>query len=171
MAHSLLNYILNDNNFEPLNIKPQQIVLGSLRNPILRALFSTNVQPEAFIASHGDGCRIYLFRLSAEAKPEQLNYAAITIQTWFSDVSFEVARDASYMDCDVPEATMIRRLTDRLSELDAISRKLKSKTGIVLQKGKLDTFNSIDLVKEFLGDCFKTYNIPVIETDEAIVAG
>ena len=67
--------------------------------------------------------------------------------------------------------TMIRRLTDRLSELDAISRKLKSKTGIVLQKGELDTFNSVDLVNEFLGDCFKTYNIPVIETDEAIVVG
>ena len=171
MAHSLLNYILNDNNFEPLNIKPQQIVLGSLRNPILRALFSTNVQPEAFIAAHGDGCRIYLFRLSAEAKPEQLNYAAITIQAWFSDISFEVARDASYMDCDVPEATMIRRLTDRLSELDAISRKLKSKTGIALQRARLDGFDSIELVQEFLGDCFKQYNIPVVATDEAIVVG
>lgn len=171
MAHSLLHFILNDNNFEPLNIKPQQIVLGSLRNPVLRALFSTKMMPEAFIAEQGDGSRIDLYRLSAEAKPEQLNYAAATIQSWFSDVSFEIARDGTYMECDLPEDTMIKRFTERLTELDKVSKKLKSKSGIVLQRAELSGYNSIELVQEFLGDCFKQYNIPVIATDEAIIVG
>ena len=171
MAHSLLNFILHDGEFEPLNIKPQQIVLGSLRNPVLRALFAANMMPEAFIAEQGDGSRIYLFRLSAEAKPEQLNYAATTIQAWFPDISFEVARDGSYMECDVPEASMIRRFKDRLTELDVISRKLKSKTGIIIEKSDFKGFNSCDLVMEFLGNTFTDYNIPVVTTDEAIVVG
>ena len=171
MAHSLLNFILHDGEFEPLNIKPQQIVLGSLRNPVLRALFAANMMPEAFIAEQGDGSRIYLFRLSAEAKPEQLNYAATTIQAWFPDISFEVARDGSYMECDVPEASMIRRFKDRLTELDVISRKLKSKTGIILEKSDFKGFNSGDLVMEFLGSTFTDYNIPVVTTDETIVVG
>lgn len=171
MAHSLLNFIMHDDNFEPLNIKPQQIVLGSLRNPVLRALFSIKMMPEAFIAGQGDGSRIDLYRLSAEAKPEQLNYAATTIQAWFDDVSFEVARDGSYMECDVPEATMIKRFTERLTELDAISRKLKSKTGIILERAQFKSFNSIELIEEFLGNSMKEYGIPVVGADDCIVVG
>lgn len=171
MAHSLLNFILNDDGFEPLNIKPQQIVLGSLRNPVLRALFSTKMMPEAFIAEQGDGSRIDLYRLSAEAKPEQLNYAATTIQAWFSDVSFEIARDGTYMECDIPEATMIKRFTERLTELDAISKKLKSKTGIHLEIGELKGFKSDELVNEFLGGAFQEYRIPVTKTDSNLIVG
>lgn len=171
MAHSLLDFILKDDVFEPLNIKPQQIVLGALRNPVLRALFSTKMQPDAFIAGVGDGSRIDLYRLYADAKPEQLNYAASTVQAWFSDISFDVARDASYMECDVPEPVMIKRFSERLNELDAISRKLKSKTGIVLECGELHGFKSADLVKEFLGDAFATYSIPVQQSDDVLVVG
>lgn len=171
MAHSLLDFILKDDAFEPLNIKPQQIVLGALRNPVLRALFSTKMQPDAFIAGVGDGSRIDLYRLYADAKPEQLNYAASTVQAWFSDISFDVARDASYMECDVPEPVMIKRFSERLNELDAISRKLKSKTGIVLECGELHGFKSADLVKEFLGDAFATYSIPVQQSDDVLVVG
>lgn len=171
MAHSLLNFILNDDGFEPLNIKPQQIVLGSLRNPVLRALFSTKMMPEAFIAEQGDGSRIDLYRLSAEAKPEQLNYAATTIQAWFSDVSFEIARDGTYMECDIPEATMIKRFTERLTELDAISKKLKSKTGIHLEIGELKGFKSDNLVNEFLDGAFQEYRIPVTSTDSNLIVG
>lgn len=171
MAHSLLDFILKDDAFEPLNIKPQQIVLGALRNPVLRALFSTKMQPDAFIAGVGDGSRIDLYRLYADAKPEQLNYAASTVQAWFSDISFDVARDASYMECDVPEPVMIKRFSERLNELDAISRKLKSKTGIVLECGELHGFKSAELVKEFLGDAFATYSIPVQQSDDVLVVG
>lgn len=171
MAHSLLNFILNDNEFEPLNIKPQQIVLGSLRNPVLRALFSTRMMPEAFIAEQGDGSRIDLYRLAAEAKPEQLNYAATTIQAWFSDVSFEIARDGTYMECDIPEATMIKRFTERLTELDAVSKKLKSKTGIHLEIGELKGFKSDELINEFLDGAFQEYCIPVTSTDSNLIVG
>ena len=160
MAHSLLQYILSDNNNEPLNIKPQQIVLGSLKNPVLRALFSSHMNPDAFITDEADGSRIDIYRLSSEAKPEQLNYAASTIQSWFPDISFEVARDSSYMACDVPELVMIRRLKERLTELDDTSRKLKSKSGILLDNCTFRGFNSSELIQTFLGKSIKDYSIP-----------
>lgn len=166
MAHSLLDCILKDNVVEPLNIKPQQIVLGSLKNPILRALFSTHMNPDAFICEEGDGCRIDIYRLSSEAKPEQLNYAASTIQSWFPDVSFEVSRDSSCLTCDIPEQVFIKRLQARLQELDEISRKLKSKTGIILDNCEFRGFNSSMLVKKFLGDAIKEYEIPFNETEQ-----
>lgn len=167
MAHSLLDFILKDNIVEPLNIKPQQIVLGSLKNPILRALFSSHLNPEGFIAEDGLGSRIYLFRL-AEAKPEQLSYAASTIQAWFPDISFDVARDASYMSCDVPEPVMINRLQARLKELDEISKKLKSKSGILLDICDFRGFNSKTLIDEYLGETIKTYNIPFTITNTSM---
>lgn len=167
MAHSLLDFILKDNIVEPLNIKPQQIVLGSLKNPILRALFSSHLNPEGFIAEDGLGSRIYLFRL-AEAKPEQLSYAASTIQAWFPDISFDVARDASYMSCDVPELVMISRLQARLKELDEISKKLKSKSGILLDICDFRGFNSKALIDEYLGETIETYNIPFTVTNTSM---
>lgn len=170
MAHSLLDYILHDDAVEPLNIKPQQIVLGSLKNPILRALFSSHVQPDAFITEENDGSRLDLYRLSSEAKPEQLNYAAATIQSWFQDVTFEIARDSSYMTCDLPERVLINRLTSRLSELDAASRRLKNKAGILLDVCSFRNFNSKDLLQEFLGPVFTEYHIPLTITETTIEA-
>jgi hypothetical protein len=170
MAHSLLNYILHDDSVEPLNIKPQQIVLGSLKNPILRALFSSHIQPDAFITEENDGSRIDLFRLSSEAKPEQLNYAATTIQSWFQDVNFEIARDSSYMVCELPERVLINRLTSRLNELDMASRRLKNKNGILLDVCEFNGFNSRDLLTEFLGNAFAQYNIPLTINDKTMEA-
>lgn len=164
MAHSLLDYILKDNDIGALNIKPQQIVLGSLKNPVLRALFSTHSNPDAFISEEADGSRIDIYRLSSEAKAEQLNYAATTIQSWFPDITFEIARDSSYMTCDVPESVMVRRLKERLTELDETSRRLKSKSGIVLDKCKFRNFESDALIKEFLGGAINEYHIPFNET-------
>ena len=169
MAHSLLNYILNDNDVQPLNIKPQQIVLGSLKNPVLRALFSTHMNPDAFITEDTDGARIDVYRLSSEAKPEQLNYACSTIQSWFPDVSFNVARDSSSMTCDLPEQVLIRRLQERLQELDETSRRLKSKTGIYLDNTSFKQFNSANLLDEFLGQSFIDYNIAVTKTTDSII--
>lgn len=171
MAHSLLNYIINDNDIKPLNIKPQQIVLGSLKNPVLRALFSTHMSPDNFITEEADGSRIDIYRLSSEAKPEQLNYACSTIQSWFPDVSFITARDCSFMVCDIPEQTMIRRLQDRLKELDEVSKKLKSKTGISLDCGTFKGFNSEDLIEKYLGEAFRQYSIPVARGETNIIVG
>lgn len=168
MAHSLLNFILNDNTVEPLNIKPQQIVLGSLKNPVLRALFSAHMNPDAFITGELDGSRIDVYRLSSEAKPEQLNYACSTIQSWFPDVNFTIARDSSYMTCDLPEVVMVKRLVERLNELDEISKKLKSKSGILLDKCTYKGFNSYKLIKKFLGKTIDEYNIPFTETDNTM---
>lgn len=165
MAHSLLNFILNDNEIEPLNIKPQQIVLGSLKNPILRALFVPKLNPDTFIASDGDGSRIDIYRLSSEAKPEQLNYAATTIQSWFPDIVFETSRDSTSMYCSLPEDVTIKRLTERLAELDADSKRLKSKQGINLEKCAFKGFDSTELFKKYLGDAITEYNIPFKETE------
>lgn len=160
MAHSLLDYILKDDKIEPLNIKPQQIVLGNLKNPILRILFRPDINFDTFVEEDTEGSRLSLWRLASDAKPEQLNYAATTIQAWFPDISFTVARDSSYMVCDVPEQVMMRRLGDRLKELDEVSKKLKSKSGIILDNCSFRGFNSKALVDEFLGDAINEYHIP-----------
>ena len=168
MAHSLLDYILHDDNAKPLNIKPQQIVLGSLKNPILRALFSAHMNPDAFVSEDTEGSRLHIYRLSSEAKPEQLAYACSTIQSWFPDINFTVARDSSYMVCDVPDPVLIKRLKQRLDELDSISRKLKSKTGILLDKCTFNGFDSSKLVAKFLKPAIDEYGIPYRESDTAM---
>lgn len=170
MAHSLLAYIQADNEATSLDIKPQQIVLGSLRNPILRSLFSSRTVLDAVITAEGDGSRLDLYRLSSEAKPEQLNYAASVIQTWLSDVDFEVSRDSLQMSCSLPESVLISCLQKRMAELDAISRKLKTKTGILLERGTFKGFNSLDLLTKYLGSSFEKYNIPMRITDTHIEA-
>jgi hypothetical protein len=126
------------------------------------------MNPDAFICEEGDSSRIDIYRLSSEAKPEQLNYAASTIQSWFPDVSFEVARDSSYMTCELPEQVLIKRLKERLDELDAISRKLKSKTGIMLDNCNFRNFNSAILLEKFLGDSIRQYEIPFNKTEQYI---
>jgi hypothetical protein len=168
MAHSLLDFILHDNNIKPLNIKPQQIVLGSLKNPVLRALFAAHVNPDMFICEDPEGSRFDLYRLASEAKPEQLNYAASTVQSWFPDVNFNVARDSTYMTCDLPENVLIKRLMTRLQELDSQSKKLKSKSGILLDNCTFNGFNSIALINKFLGPVIKEYNIPYVDHDNAV---
>ena len=168
MAHSLLDFILHDDNIKPLNIKPQQIVLGSLKNPVLRALFAAHVNPDMFICEDPEGSRFDLYRLASEAKPEQLNYAASTVQSWFPDVNFNVARDSTYMTCDLPENVLIKRLMTRLQELDSQSKKLKSKSGILLDNCTFNGFNSIALINKFLGPTIKEYNIPYVDHDNAV---
>lgn len=171
MAHSLLNYILNDNSVEPLNIKPQHIVLGSLKNPVLRQLFSAKMNPDGFIAEDGDGSRFDIYRLAQDARPEQWAYAVSTIQAWFDDISFDVARDCSYMICDVPEEVFKRRLLNRLKELDEISKKLKNKTSIECDDCTFREFNSKALLDEFLGSAFEQYNVPVNTNGQTLIIG
>lgn len=171
MAHSLLDYIMKDDYVYSIPIRPQTIVLGSLRNPVLRSLFSANVMFDGFIRSVGDGSSIDLFRLSSEAKPEQLNYAASTIQSWLSDIEFEVARDATYMTCNLPEEVLISRLDTRLTQLDESSRQLKARRKVELENCKFNQFESIQLFNKFLGETVESYNIPTTLSDHILTVG
>ena len=72
------------------------------------------------------------------------------------------------MTCDLPEQVMIRRLRDRLEELDSVSKKLKSKTGIILDNGKFRNFSSKELIDKYLGQAINDYNIPMHVTDNYI---
>lgn len=160
MAHSLLNYIQNDTEIKPIDIKAQQIILGSLKNPVLRALFSTKMSPDNFIAPSGDGSRIDLYRLSSDAKPEQLNYAASTLQAWFPDIAFTVSRDCATLTSDVPEPAMIEKMSERLKELDNTSKTLKAKSNIKLEFAEFRQWKSRELVAEFLGEAITQYRVP-----------
>lgn len=160
MAHSLLDYILKDNEVKPIDIRPQQVILGSLKNPVLRALFSTRMTPDNFIAPDGDGSRVDLYRLYSEAKPEQLNYAASTLQSWFPDIAFTASRDCATLTSDVPEPTMIEKMAERLKELDNTSKALKAKSKIKLEFSEFRQWKSRELVTEFLGEAIADYKIP-----------
>lgn len=160
MAHSLLDYILKDNEVKPIDIRPQQVILGSLKNPVLRALFSTRMTPDNFIAPDGDGSRVDLYRLCSEAKPEQLNYAASTLQSWFPDIAFTASRDCATLTSAVPEPTMIEKMAERLKELDNTSKALKAKSKIKLEFSEFRRWKSRELVTEFLGEAIADYKIP-----------
>lgn len=171
MAHSLLNFILNDDDVKPLNIKPQQVVLGSLKNPVLRQLFSSKFTPDGCVAEDGDGTRFDIYRLAQDAKPEQWSYATTTIQNWFPEISFEIERDCSSMFCDVPEEAFKSKLLKRLKELDETSRKLKARTGIECECCIFKSFNSEMLMYKFLGQAFKDYNICVKKMNNNLIIG
>lgn len=174
MAHSLLDFIIKDNNTYSIPIRPQNIVLGSLKNPILRALFAPRLQFEGFIRSTpSDGSAIDIFRLAPDAKPEQFNYAASVIQSWLSDVTFTVARDSTTMSCNIPENVLVRRLKERLSELDETSNQLRAKNKVSLQLGSIlgGRFDAKKLFDEFLGDAVRKYNVPVTVNDFAMEVG
>jgi hypothetical protein len=57
-------------------------------------------------------------------------------------------------------------LQERLQELDTISRKLKSKTGIILDTCEFRQFNSSTLLEKFLGDSIRQYEIPYSKNDQ-----
>lgn len=171
MANSLLDYILKDDNAYSIPVRPQGIVLGSLRNPVLRTLFMPSLQFDGFIRETKSGSAIDLFRLANDAKPEQLNYAASMLQNWFSDVSFDVARDCTTMTCNLPGPILIARVQQRLSELDELSRVLKARNKVQLECGQFKKFDSADLFKEFLGQACTTFKIPVTKIASSLVVG
>jgi hypothetical protein len=171
MAHSLLNYIENDNRTYSIPIRPQSVVLGSLKNPILRALFSPKLNFKGFCMPMEFGTKIDLIRLSPEAKPEQINYASQTMQGWFEDLQLTASRDNISLSTLEDFDTAIEVMRKRLEELDERSNQLKSKDSVRIEKCEVCGFNSYDLFTEFiLPECVK-YNIPVTETDNSIKVG
>lgn len=171
MAHSLLDFIHKDDRSYSIPIRPQSVVLGSLKNPILRALFNPKINFKGFCTPTDAGTRIDLIRLYPEAKPEQFNYASQTIQNWFAELQLSASRDnISLMTSeDFDKATEV--MQQRLSELDERSNQLKSKETVRFEKCEVCGFNSYELFQEFLlPECIK-YNIPVTEIDNFIKVG
>lgn len=162
MANSLLHYILKDENKYKISIRPQGIVLGSLKNPVLRALFAPKLNLEGCIRDYGDGCAIDLFRLSSDAKPEQYNYAANVIQQWLEGLNMSPTRDCMTLVSSAPKELMIKRVKEQLTQLDDTSNRLREKSVVRLQLGRiLDDFDVEEMFEEFLGDACREYRIPV----------
>ena len=171
MSNSLLNYILNDGIFEDIKLRQQPIILGNLKNPVLRALFASNVNFESFIRTDksSDGSVIDLWRITTDAKPEQLNYAAERIQQWLPTIKFNVARDAMTMACDLPDLTLVKMMRESLALLDNESRLLKNRYKATLQLGTWRQFDISELVKTYLGDALKT--VPHETVGDSLIIG
>lgn len=173
MAHSMLDFINRDERAYCIPLRQQPVVLGSLKNPVLRALFSPKLRYEGFLrkSGNGNGTDIMLYRLCTEAKPEQFNYASATMQSWFDELRCEASRDnltlTTSLSMDATEAVMKKRL----EELDAKSNTLKSKDRVVLEKCELFGFDSGQLFEEFILPSCVEYNIPVNFTDTTIEVG
>ena len=171
MCHSLLNHIATDSHAYSIPIRPQSVVLGSLRNPILRALFAPNLNFDGFITEVGDGSRIDLVRLAVEAKPEQINYASQTIQSWFDDIQFSASRDSTSLSSTLPQEALARRLEERLTQLDARSNELRARGSVRLEEAEVCGFKASELFEEFiLPSCIK-YNVPVEQHEGYIKVG
>lgn len=171
MCHSLLDHIAKDNHTYSIPIRPQSVVLGSLKNPILRALFAPNLNFDGFITEVGDGSRLDLVRLAVEAKPEQINYASQTIQSWLDDVQFSASRDNTSLSSTLPSDTLAKRLEERLSQLDARSNELRSRGAVRLEEAEVCGFKASELFEEFiLPSCIK-YNVPVEQHETFIKVG
>lgn len=171
MAHSLLDYIEKDNGSYTIPIRPQSVVLGALKNPILRRLFSSNLDFSSFCTSTENGTRVDLLRLDPDAKPEQYNYASSTIQSWFDRLRLEATRDNISLTTTYSLTPATEYMASKLKELDMRSNRLRSKDMVVIEKCKMGQFSSGDLFTEFLlPECVK-YNIPVEETETQIKVG
>lgn len=171
MAHSLLDYIAKDERTYNIPIRPQSVVLGALKNPILRSLFNPRLNFDGFCMETPQGTRIDLIRLDPDARPEQLNYASSTIQNWFEKLKFEASRDNTSLTTSYGLTASVEYMKSRLLELDERSNRLRSKDHVVLEKCELNGFRSQELFQEFiLPECVK-YNIPVEETETIIKVG
>lgn len=171
MAHSLLDYIAKDERTYSIPIRPQSVILGALKNPILRSLFNPKLNFDGFCMETPQGTRIDLIRLDPDARPEQLNYASSTIQNWFEKLKLEASRDNTSLTTSYGIIASVEYMKSRLLDLDERSNRLRSKDSVVLEKCELDGFRSQELFQEFiLPECVK-YNIPVEETETIIKVG
>lgn len=161
MSHSFLDFIIKDKREYMIPIRPQNVILGGLKNPVLRALFAPNLDFSRFIEDVTGEARINMLRLAPEAKAEQLNYASSTIQSWFPDLHIVPNRNNDVLTVNCSADECIRRLSERLRELDARSTSLRSKDTVKLEIGDFAGFNSKDLFDEFIGPYCEAYHIPV----------
>lgn len=172
MANSLLDYILKDNNTYTINRREQPIVLGAVRNPILRALFATNMDCEKFTEEDGDNISIiYLQRLVDKAEPQEYNYASSTLQSWMDDCSFDISRDSTIIKVRMPIKELRKRIDSRLKELDNISHSLRSKTSVQFEDCTFNSFNSKELIDEFILSQTTNYDIPLTKIDNKWIVG
>lgn len=171
MASSLLDRIATDNRRYSIPVREQPVVLGSLRNPVLRSLFSSGLDLRSFTTATGDGSRIDLARLEPDAKPEQFNYASATLQQWFPDLELEPSRDNLSLSCPMDYGTMTTRIEQGLSELDRKSSALRSRSTSAFERCTFMGFDTGEMFDEFLGDAIKQFNIPVIKSDDMIQVG
>lgn len=171
MAHSLLNFIHNDDSTYSIPLRSQPVVLGSLKNPILRQLFSSSLKVKGFCRENEIGTYIDLVRLAPEAKPEQFNYASQVMQNWFSSLALRATRDNITLFTTESLDKVEEVITSTLAELDGKSNQLKNKDTVRIEKCEVCGFNSYELFQEFLlPECIK-YNIPVTEIDNFIKVG
>ncbi len=161
MAHSFLDFVQNDKRDYMIPIRPQNIVLGSLKNPVLRALFSPTVNFDRFVDDATGKASIQLGRLVPDAKPEQLNYAASTIQSWLPHIQFSMNRTSDVLSTDMTADELTAELKLRLGELDAKSNSLRNRDCVHLEIGDFAGFNSKALFDEFIGPYCEAYKIPV----------
>ena len=171
MANSLHDFILKDERSYSIPIRPQSVVLGSLKNPVLRALFNPKLNFKGFCTPNELGTKIDLIRLAPEARPEQLNYASQVIQTWFEELQLVATRDNISMVTLKPFNDATSLMQSKLEELDERSNQLKSKESVTIEKCELCGFKSEELFTEFLLPECVEYNIPVTETETAIKVG
>ena len=171
MADALLDYIGADDEKYDIPIRDQPVILSSLKNPILRALFADNMNYEKFVTDRAGGCTLALWRMAEDIKPGEFNYAAATIQQWMPDIKFTVSRDSTSMTCDIEYKVFVQRMAERLTQLDEISRSLKSKSSVTLEKGTFCGFSVEDMFKKFIGGAVDKYKIPVSDCAGHIIVG
>ena len=171
MSSSLLDRMYSDSRQYSIPIREQPVILGSLRNPVLRALFSNGLRIESFCAATESGSRIDLARLEPDAKPEQFNYASSTMQQWFPDLELEPSRDNLSLSCPFGYPAMSERLEKGLSELDRKSSALRSRSVSTIEKCSFMGLDTGDLFEEFLGEAVRKFNIPVRTDDGTIQIG
>ena len=171
MAHSLLDFILKDDRSYSIPLRPQSVVLGSLKNPVLRALFSPKLNYKGFCMEVEEGTRIDLYRLAPEAKPEQLNYASTTIQSWFDDIRFVSGRGDNSLTTKLPIEVVQKRFEQRLMELDARSTDLRSRDSVKLEKCECCGLRSDELFTEYVLPMCVKYDIPVHDSEQFIEVG
>ena len=171
MSHSFLDFMLKDKREYMIPIRPQNVILGGLKNPVLRALFAPNLDYSRFIEDVTGNARINMLRLAPDAKAEQLNYASSTIQSWFPDLHIVPNRNNDVLTVNCSADECIRRLSERLRELDARSTSLRSKDSVKLEIGDFAGFNSKELFDEFIGPYCEAYHIPVKIENNIIEVG
>ena len=171
MAHSLLDFMLKDERSYSIPLRQQPVVLGSLKNPVLRALFSDRLDFKGFCLETDGETRMFLHRLAPDAKPEQFNYASSAIQSWLDDMHFTTNRGDNTLAVKMPLEQVIARFEQRLAELDNRSRDLKSKDVVKLEKCECCGFSSNDLFTEYVLPMCVKYDIPVTDCGEIIKVG
>ena len=83
------------------------------------------------------------------------------IQSWLPDLRITPNRNNDILTVSASADETVRRLSERLRELDSRSNVLRSKDIVKLELGSFAGFDSKELFDEFLMPYCEAYNIPV----------